>query len=145
MSEAKPPIKGLKFRIAEIRKAAERAVYVYRGIKKPETMLQFIALDFELTWVIAQMEIKLQEAKEKKPDFDYSEPELKIRILEDYRRMILAVIEENRTLNGLVFKVTKEFHLKNEKIEQLEKENIALKKAIEENTPTIGKRQINYD
>lgn len=109
-------------------------VFKYRGIKAPETLLELVALDYEITWVIAQMELKLHEAKQKNPDKDYSDPELKIRILEDYRAMILAMTEENRVINNLVFKVTKTFHRQvflldkqKIKIEELEKENAKLK------------------
>lgn len=109
-------------------------IFKYRGIKAPETFLELVALDFEITWVIAQMEIKLHEAKQKSPDKDYSDPELKIRILGDYRAMILEVIEENRVFGNLILKYTKTIHRQGFlldkdklKIEELEKENAQLK------------------
>lgn len=119
-------------------------VFKYKGIKAPETMLELIALDYEITWVIAQMEIKLHEAIQKNPDRDCSDPELKIRILQDYRAMILGMTEENRVLNNLVFKYTKEIHRRDflleknkTKIEELEKENAKLKEqCLNNETPT---------
>lgn len=118
-------------------------VFKYRGIKAPETMLELIALDYEITWVIAQMELKLHEAKQKNPDKDYSDPELKIRILEDYRAMILEMTEENRVLNNLILKYTKTIHRQgfllekqNTKIVELENENKKLKEQCIKNLPT---------
>ncbi len=120
----------IEYRIAEIRNSAKRAVYEYKGIKEPTTLLELIAFDYELVWVISQMQDRLFETKTKFPLKDYSDSQLKIKILEDYRVITLGVIEENKALNSLIFKVTKEFHIMSEKIALLEKENKALKENI---------------
>lgn len=89
-----------------------------------------MAFDFELQWVIAEMETKLIEAKRKFPDKDYSEAELKIHILKDYRGVLLEVLEENRVLNSLVYKVTKQFHIMQQKLDEKDKEIERLQKEL---------------
>lgn len=85
------------------------------------------ATDLELEMALDQMDLLLVEAKLKSREKDFTEQDKRMEILRKFREKWLVTREDNRVLNELVFKVTKDFHLMDEKIRKLEEENKNLK------------------
>ena len=84
----------------------------------------------ELDSVLTDMELILTEQRIKHRDRDFSEQIRRIETLQKFKQKWIETMEENKVLNDLVFKVTKNFHLMDEKIHKLEQENTNLKKDI---------------
>ncbi len=82
--------------------------------------LNYTELYLRLQWAIGSMEVMLSDAKIKAPDRDYSESEKRIGILNEFKESYLEVIEENRIVHNMNFKVTKQFHIMDDKIKKLE-------------------------
>ena len=65
-----------------------------------KNMLQ-VAEDAEMCWVVGNLEIKLDKAKLKNPNFDLKEQETIVRILKQYRENNLGLIQDFRTIKNL--------------------------------------------
>jgi hypothetical protein len=73
-----------------------------REIWTPENLLcpmRRINKASELSWVRQSMQIKVEDAKEKNPDIDYTEAEAKVRLLietEEYLRQLFEMAYQSR-------------------------------------------------
>ena len=114
-------------------------------MKKDKDLTWFdrVATNLRLEWAVSDMEVKLIEAIQKDvkngathlefingENDKYKEVEKRIKIIREFQQSWLETIEENRVLDNLVFRVTKQFHIMDEKIKTLEKENETLKQNI---------------
>ena len=60
-----------------------------------------VAEDCEMGWVVQNLEIKLDKAKEKNPNLDFKEQETIVKILRQYRENNLQLIQDYRSVKKL--------------------------------------------
>lgn len=84
---------------------------------------------YEYQGLIISMEEKLLNARQKNPGSDYADAENKIRLLKSLRDGFMNMHRFNVVIDDQNFKVTKQFHIMDDKIKSLEKEVEQLRKA----------------
>lgn len=88
----------------------------------PLDILSYGVTLFEYEGLIAAMEEKLLAAKAKNPAADYSDAENKIYLLQKLRNRFMEMHHFTVVIDNQNFKISKQFHIMDEKIKSLQKQ-----------------------
>lgn len=89
------------------------------------------AEDAEMGWVVNNLAIKLDNAKEKNPNVDFKEQETIVRILSQYRENNLQLIQDFRSIKNLYQQENNKSLLLQQQLNKFRAEADALRKENE--------------
>ena len=92
--------------------------------------LEFQQHYLEYSGLIVSMSEKLIQAKLKNPKADYSDAERKIELLEGLQSLFYKMYYNQIAIDNHNFRITKKFHIMDDKIKKLEEEIIQLKRQL---------------